>query len=191
MTRSTGMLHWLSALVAAAAVLALAAPIITAAQPLLERAGVIKKKPRSAYQLSNSRKGKAVFSARNVVPGQVGRGTVVISNTGRRPFRKVTLSQTAVRNRIGTSAKLQVYDATTGRCIYPAPRRKLKRPPKRCTSWGWWTGKRKLRNAVVPPRRGKVWRPRERHVIHVRWRVGQDIPQGRKARFNLVWRGGR
>ena len=185
-----GPLHWASALLAAMVVLALAVPVLGVAAPW-ERA---KRKP-SPYAMTNSLKGKAIISATAVVPGQSGRGKVVISNTGTRPFRSVKLTQAKSSNPIGPGLELQVFDSTTKRCLYPLPKlpkpkrgRPAPKPPRTCTAWAPWTAGGKLRNLAVPPTRGKTWRPRERHVVHVLWRLRSDAPQGVTASFNLTWR---
>lgn len=185
-----GMAHWTIALLAALAILALSVPMLSIASPW-ERAA----KKRTPYAFTNSLKGKAVISANAVVPGQTGVGKVVIANTGTKPFKSVKLSQSAASNPIGSGLELKIFDTTTKRCLYPLPKLKKPRkgrpapkPPRTCTAWAPWTGGAKLRNVVVSPRAGKVWKPRERHTIQVTWRLGLDAPQGANATFRLEWR---
>jgi hypothetical protein len=185
-----GPLHWGSAMLAAVLVIALAVPVLSIAAPW-SRAG---KKP-APYTFTNSRKGKAVFSAQAVVPGQVGTGKVVIGNGGRKPLRTVKLTQSKASNPFGTALELQVLDTTTKRCLYPLPKLKkpkmgkpTPKPPKTCTTWAPWKGGAKLRNVVVEPRRGTTWTPKEQHTIQVKWRIGTSVPQRTTATFRLDWR---
>lgn len=185
-----GPLHWGSALLAAVLVVALAIPVLSIAAPWSRAA----RKP-VPYAFTNSLKGKAIFSATAVVPGQVGTGQVVISNTGTKPFRTVKLTQSKAANPFGTALEIQVLDATTKRCLYPLPKLPKPRPgtpapkpPATCTAWAPWAGGAKLKNVAVSPRRGATWIAKERHTIQVKWRIGANVPQGTAATFRLDWR---
>lgn len=185
-----GPLHWGSAMLAAVVLIALAVPVLTMAAPWGRAA-----KKAAPYAFTNSQKGKAIFSAAAVLPGQTGIGKLVISNTGTKPFRTVKLTQSKALNPFGAALTLQVFDTTTKRCVYPAPKlpkpkkgTPAPKPPKTCTAWAPWTGGAKLKNAVVAPRKGATWAPKEKHTIQVSWRIGADVPQGTAASFRLDWR---
>jgi hypothetical protein len=185
-----GPLHWGSALLAAVVLIALAVPVLSIAAPWSRAA----KKPQP-YAFTNSLTGTAIISATGVVPGQVGTGKVVISNTGKKPFKSVKLTQSKAANPFGAALEIQVLDTTTRRCIYPLPKlpkpkkgKPAPKPPKQCLTWAPWTGGSKLKNAIVTPRVGTTWKPKETHTIQVTWRIGANVPQGTTASFRLDWR---
>lgn len=157
-------------------------------------------KPRSPYAVSNSANGKAVFRATNVKPGATGIGRVRLANRGRKPIRSVRLTQDkVVTSGISRALGLQIYDRTTKRCVYPAvkpPKPKRGKKPRKitslpCRTWGPWQGGRALRNVALPARKGTAWKPREQHVLDVRWRLdasSANTDQSRTASFRLRWK---
>ena len=173
--------------------------------PSLGSSSAAAKKPRgnTGFRMSSNRDGKAVFVARGVKPGAQGFGRVVITNSGRRQFRKVMLYQDAVRmGGMSRALQLQVFDRTTKQCLYP--RQKVKRiqrrgrtkkftmTPVQCRTWGSFNVGNQLRSSSILGRNGTtVWKTRERHELEVRWRLLSTSPnsdQGRKASFRLRWR---
>lgn len=149
------------------------------------------------HRVSNNRSGEAVLSIDQAFPGQEGRRRMVLSNSGPRPFARVTLIQDHVaQGGFSDALQLQVYDAITRRCLYPRPPRRLQVPNvavehDRCTRWMPFDGRRQLRYLLVPGTTGTTtWKRGEQHAIDVRWRLADSSPnsdQGRRASFRLRW----
>lgn len=143
------------------------------------------------YLSYNRRAGSHVFRAANVMPGERGDRLLVIGNDGRRYVRRIALTQDKVTDSgFGQALRLQLYDRTVDRCIYPAPR---SGEPEfgDCRHWGPWNARSELVGRRIIPASGKNWRPGERHVIRVRyelkpWSTNSD--QGQSASFRFVWR---
>lgn len=193
----TPLMYWCAA--ACCAIVLLLVASRAASDETWERAAG-RKQATPAYAASTSPSKAAVFRATNVKPGATGRGRVRVANRGRRPIRLVRLTQDRVATGgIGPALGLQVYDRTTRRCVYPAvkvPKPRRGKPLRRgaalpCRTWGAWKGGRALRNVTLPARTGRVWKPREQHLIEVRWRLdprSTNADQGRRASFRLLWK---
>jgi hypothetical protein len=187
---SARVAYWI--VVAAVAGLLIAATNAAAGAGWLDFAAGRRKAVRKPpFSLSDTRRGRAVVNARNVVPGRSGLTRVWVGNAGTHRFRSLVLNQTRARTGgISRNLQLTVRDATTRRCLYPAPPQR-RRQWATCRGWGPWVGGRALRNVPVAPRNRRYWRPGERHAIEVRWRLTTASPssdQGRSATFTLLWR---
>lgn len=143
------------------------------------------------YLAYNRRNRAHVFRAVNVEPGEGEDRLLVVGNDGRRYVRRIALSQDRVTNTgFSEALRIQLWDRTTNRCIYPAP---LAGEPEfgHCRHWGPWDAREELQGRRIVPLSGKHWRPGERHVIKVRYRLMSWSPnrdQGQEAGFRFVWR---
>jgi hypothetical protein len=142
---------------------------------------------RVDYRFTSSSRGKAIIKAKRVKPGQVGTARVTIRNTGRKPIRRMTITQDRVKQGgISSALQLQVYDASTRRCLYPRQFAK-----GACKQFKPWNGSKRLKKLPIKSKRGAGWRPLETHVIQIRWRLAKTSPnrdQRKAASFRLVWR---
>jgi hypothetical protein len=198
MTGSARIGYWTCAV--AMAILMLLAANAAASTNVFGLVGARAKKPKPvAWKTTNSRLGKSVISMTGVLPGQQGSGRVVISNSGTKPIKKITLTQDQVQlGGFSPALQLQVFDTTAKKCLYPRPKlvkpkphKKPKPEPKTCATWMPFTAGKALKGLVVPQLKGTTWRVKEKHSIDVRWRLTTDSPpsdQGKSASFRLVWR---
>ena len=143
------------------------------------------------YRFYNRRKFTHVFRATNLTPGDRGERLLVIGNDGKRYIRRIALTQDHVENSgFGPALRIQLWDRTTDRCIYPSPRRgePVHGP---CRHWGPWDATSELNGRRIVPKTRKSWRPGERHVIVVRYELKEYSPnsdQGQYARFRFIWK---
>ncbi len=192
--------YW--SMVAAATALVLAGASLAAGArfertPPSARVPTLRVDGRIVHRVSNNRSGEAVLKVDGVMPGQQGRRRVVLSNTGPRPFKRVTLTQDHVaQGAFSDALQLQVYDAVARRCLYPRPPAHLRVPrvkvePNRCLRWMPFDGRSSMRFLTVPGKDGtNIWKRGEQHAIDVRWRLADSSPnsdQGRRASFRLRW----
>jgi hypothetical protein len=126
-----------------------------------------------------------------MLPGTIDRRLLVVGNDGKRYVRRIAIYQDQVVDTGFSSAlRIQLWDRTTNRCIYPAPRSGV--PPfGRCRHWGAWDASNELDGRAITPKWGVDWRPGERHVIQIRyalrpWSTNSD--QEQEASFRLRWR---
>jgi hypothetical protein len=142
------------------------------------------------YLSYNSQARSHVFRDLNLAPGTIGTRRLVVGNDGRRYVRRISLTQDRVVNTgFGRALRLQVWDETTNRCIYPAP---APTAPQlgRCRQWGEWAAGDQLRQTRIVPLSGGSWRPGERHALVVRYSLrdwSTNIDQGQDAGFRLRW----
>lgn len=138
----------------------------------------------------NRRNGSHVFRAKGLVPGDTQQRLLVVGNDGRRRLRTIRAWQDEVTNTgFGPALGIQLWDRTTNRCIYPAPRAGEPELGD-CRRWGSWNAGAALQGAVVRPRWTSTWRPGERHVIAVRFALREssaNADQGQLASFRLRW----
>ncbi|MEO6866659.1 MAG: hypothetical protein ABI200_01405 [Gaiellales bacterium] len=172
----------------------------TASKTPLGPSARAKSTDRRPHSLYGARSGDAIINVMGAVPGDSGRGRLVIANAGSKPFRRVRLTQdNADLGGMSGALQLQIFDRTAKRCLYPytrlkAPIRRGRRSApriQRCRGWRSYDSGRRLNNTVVAGARSLTWRPGERHVIEVRWRLtkwSSNDDQNRTAQFRLRWR---
>jgi hypothetical protein len=133
--------------------------------------------------LSGPRGASFTIHATGVAPGDGGRGRATVTNISRRPVT-VTLGQAKVHGSpFGTYLVLSIHDDTANRCYWP----KSRRGP--CLGYGLWSAKR-LRHVSIGGRKGRTWRPRERHRFTLRWMLLRTAPntlQRKSTGFTLRW----
>lgn len=170
--------YWTSIVFGAAALIALVLPLVTTGATV-------------QFGQSNSRNGRAVIVATDVVPGQTRSSSVTIANTGVQPIR-FRLTQDRVATTFTSALRLRIYDTTTRRCIYPA-----RASVGNCTAWGAWKGGRALTGYSIKgkPKVGTTtpsttFARGEKHSIRVSWyllRTATNADQRRRGTFRLLW----